>query len=120
MSEPYQARLYADEGFSKKVSDYLRELGHDVLTVQEAGQANQRIPDEDVLAFAISLDRAVITVNRADFIRLHKSSPDHAGIIVCTEDLNRQRMSERIHAAILSAGNLTGQLVRVNRPAQSS
>ena len=28
-------------------------MGHQVLTVQEAGNANLGIPDEDVLAFAI-------------------------------------------------------------------
>ena len=32
------ARLYSDEGFPKKVSEKLRQLDHDVLTVQEAGQ----------------------------------------------------------------------------------
>jgi len=40
----------------------LRNLGHDVLTVQEAGNANQRIPDEQVLAFAVSQERAILTI----------------------------------------------------------
>lgn len=31
------ARLYADEQFPQKVSELLRKMGHDVLTVQEAG-----------------------------------------------------------------------------------
>jgi hypothetical protein len=30
-------------------------MGHDVLTVQEAGNANLGIPDDQVLAFAISI-----------------------------------------------------------------
>ncbi|WP_412768527.1 DUF5615 family PIN-like protein [Leptolyngbya sp. KIOST-1] len=51
-----------------------------MLTVQEAGQANRRIPDEEVLQFAISQDRAVITQNRRDFIKLHNQSSAHAGI----------------------------------------
>ena len=38
-------KLYADEGFPKVVTELLRQFGHDVLTVQEAGKANQRIPD---------------------------------------------------------------------------
>jgi len=38
--------LYADEGFPKVVTGLLRQFGHDVLTVQEAGQANQQIPDD--------------------------------------------------------------------------
>ncbi|WP_442933202.1 DUF5615 family PIN-like protein [Microcoleus sp. herbarium12] len=45
-------RLYADEQFSRQVVQNLRSLGHDFLTVQEAGNAG--LPDEDVLAFAIS------------------------------------------------------------------
>ncbi|WP_366665110.1 DUF5615 family PIN-like protein [Microcoleus sp. bin48.metabat.b7b8b9.023] len=66
------ARLYADEQYPYPVVELLRALGHDVLTVQEAGKANQKIPDENVLAFASSEKRAVITENRKDFFRLHR------------------------------------------------
>ncbi len=62
------ARLYADEQFPRIVVKLLRALGHDILTVQEAGKANQRIPDEDVLAFASADNRDVLTINRGDFI----------------------------------------------------
>jgi len=58
------ARFYADEQFPLPVVELLRNLGHDVLTVQEAGNANQRIPDEQVLAFAVSQERAILTINR--------------------------------------------------------
>jgi predicted nuclease of predicted toxin-antitoxin system len=51
------ARLYMDEQFPKVVSQLLREMGHDVLTVQEAGNGNFGIPDEDVLSFAIDKNR---------------------------------------------------------------
>ena len=53
------ARLYADEQYPYPVVELLRALGHDVLTVQEAGRANHKIPDPDVLAFASSEKRAV-------------------------------------------------------------
>ncbi|MEH2302705.1 MAG: DUF5615 family PIN-like protein [Nostoc sp.] len=43
------------------------------MTSYEAGQANQGIPDEDVLTFATQNERAVITLNRDDFITLHSS-----------------------------------------------
>lgn len=33
-------RIYADEQFPRIVSELLRTMGHDVLTVQEAGNAN--------------------------------------------------------------------------------
>ncbi|MEL7141650.1 MAG: DUF5615 family PIN-like protein [Cyanobacteria bacterium J06643_4] len=111
------AALYSDEGFPIKVSELLSELGHDVLTVQAAGNANQGISDDAVLAFSVKYNRAVLTVNLADFIKLHKQSSEHAGIIVCSEDLNRQGLAERIHAVISQVGSLRGRLVRVNRPA---
>lgn len=112
------ARLYTDEQFPRIVVKLLRELGHDILTVQEAGKANQRIPDEEVLAFAISNNRTVLTINRSDFIRLHNLQPIHAGIIVCTEDINRQRQATQIHEAIINTVDLTNQLIRINRPSK--
>ncbi len=112
------ARLYADEQFPRIVVKLLRDIDHDVLTVQEAGKANQRILDDEVLAFAISDNRAVLTINRSDFIRLHNSQPNHAGIIVCTEDLDRQRFAIRINEAIINAEPLINKLIRVTRPSQ--
>ncbi|WP_160315350.1 DUF5615 family PIN-like protein [Limnoraphis robusta] len=53
-------RLYADEQFPRQVIENLRALGHDILTVQEAG--NNGLPDEDVLAFATQENRAVLTL----------------------------------------------------------
>lgn len=94
----------------------LRCFGHDVLTVQEAGKANLKIPDEEVLAFAGSNNRAVLTQNRRDFIRLHLQEANHAGIIVCTDDRDLERLATGINEAILGVETLQGQLIRVNRP----
>jgi predicted nuclease of predicted toxin-antitoxin system len=109
--------LYADEQFPRLVSELLRTMGHDVLTVQEAGNDNLGIPDEEVLAFAIRDKRAVITLNRQDFIRLHRANSQHFGIVVCTNDTDRNRMAIRINEAITSQNSLQGQLIRVVRPA---
>jgi hypothetical protein len=46
------AAIYSNENFPKRVGEKLRRLGHDVLTSYEAGQANQKIPDDQVLAYA--------------------------------------------------------------------
>lgn len=94
----------------------LRQLGHNVLTSYEAGQANQRIPDDEVLAFATRQDRIVVTLNRMDFIRLHKQGVSHGGIVVCTSDPDFQRQAERIDAALADRGVMENQLVRVNKP----
>jgi predicted nuclease of predicted toxin-antitoxin system len=109
------ASLYADEQFPLPVVELLRNFGHDILTVQDAGNAG--LPDPDVLAFAVSNERAVLTQNRRDFIRLHAQKPDHAGIIVCTEDINLERLATRIHEAISVEESLKGKMIRVNRPA---
>ena len=65
------ALLYANENFPIQVVQALRALGHDVLTSAEAGNANQSIPDDSVLAFAAQNQRALLTLNKRDFIRLH-------------------------------------------------
>lgn len=77
------ARLYANENFPLPVVEQLRRLGHDVVTMQEVGQAGQSMRDEDVLAFASGEGRALLTLNREHFIHLHRQSVPHAGIIAC-------------------------------------
>ncbi|NLY01471.1 MAG: DUF5615 family PIN-like protein [Rhodopirellula sp.] len=110
------AELYADEDFSHPVVEQLRRLGHDVLTAQEAGQADQGLADEDVLAFGVSQRRAVVTFNRRHFIELHRRLPSHGGIIVCTRDPDVVALASRIDQAIASRSALSDQLVRINRP----
>jgi len=67
------ARLYANENFPLPVVESLRQLGHEVLTIQEAGKSGQAMPDREVLAFAASHGMALVTLNRKHFIRLHAS-----------------------------------------------
>ena len=110
-------KLYADEQFPYPVVKCLRDLGHDVLTVQEAGKANQRVSDDEVLAFATENDRAVVTQNRKDFILLHRLQPHHAGIIVCSDDRDWDALAQRIHAAVTEAECLQGKLLRIVKPA---
>jgi hypothetical protein len=109
------ARIYANENFPFPVVEELRSLGHDVLTTLDAGNAGQAIPDDLVLKFATDEGRALLTLNRKHFIRLHALSPAHRGIIVCTYDPNFAAQASRIHAAILADPDISGKLVRVNR-----
>ena len=108
------ANLYADEQFPLPVVEILRTFGHNVLTVQEAGNAGGSEPE--VLAFAISNERAVLRQNRRDFMRLHLQESNHTGIIVCTDDRNIERLATRINEAISALESLQGKLIRVNRP----
>lgn len=111
------ARLYSNENFPLPVVEKLRSLGHDVLTIQETGKADQSLADDKVLAFATEEKRVLLTLNRRHFIRLHQKSPEHAGIVVCTFDADFAGQAERIHKAIGTV-SLTGKLIRVNRNQQ--
>jgi hypothetical protein len=112
------ARLYSNENFPLPVVESLRALGHDVLTIQETGKADQAQPDAAILDFATSENRAVLTLNRRHFIRLHRDQPAHAGIVVCTVDPDFSGQADRIHQAISAQGSLSRQLIRVNRPSK--
>src|SRR5690242_19684656 len=94
------ARLLADENFPYASVQKLRQLGHDVETALEAGVANQRLPDERVLEYARTVNRAALTQNRRDFIRLHRRHPTHGGIIVCTRDDEFEALALRIDEAL--------------------
>ena len=111
------AHLYSNENFPLRAVHELRACGHDVLTSLEAGRANQKIPDDEVLRYATEQQRAVLTLNRLDFFRLHRVAGPHAGIVACTQDADSAALARRIHQTIEVAGELKGQLIRIIRPA---
>lgn len=110
------AKLYADEQFPRPVVRLLRELGHDVLTVQESGNAG--FTDPRVLEFATANNLIVLTQNRRDFKLLHQIDSNHQGIIVCTEDRNALALTTRIHTAILAEEVFSGKMISIVRPAK--
>ena len=109
------ARIYADENFPLPAVVELRRLGHDVLTTMESGHSDRAMPDAQVLDFAISENRAILTLNRRHFIRLHSERPRHNGIIVCSFDIDFISLARRIHSEISQHPSLNGRLLRVNR-----
>lgn len=110
------AKLYTNENFPLPTVETLRKLGHDVRTTADSGKSNQRIPDDEVLAFSVKEQRILVTFNRRHFIKLHQEQPNHAGIIICTVDSNFDTLAERIHAVLEANPTMTGKLVRVQRP----
>jgi|SRR5579864_407791 len=107
------ARLYSNENFRLTVVEKLRGLGHSVVTSQQKGKANRRISDDQVLAYATQQGRAVLTLNRKDFIKLHNANPNHAGIVVYKDDRDSKALAQRIDAALRAYSDLHGQLVEV-------
>lgn len=81
-------RLLIDEDSIKySLIKRLREAGHDVLTVVEAGLASKA--DAIVFALARSERRVLLTRNTSDFLALHSVEADHAGILAEYQDRNR-------------------------------
>ena len=112
------ARLYLDENLSPQLSAELRRLGHDVTTVLELGNSGDS--DAQVLTLATSQSRTVVTINRWDFVRLHRSTANHAGIIVCSIDKDVKTFAARLHEAILVSEPLAGKLIRLNLPSSTA
>jgi hypothetical protein len=108
------AHFYADENFDYGVVERLRTLGHDILTVQEAGEDGG--DDARVLQRATLDGRCVLTFDHRDFKRLHRQNPAHAGIVTCTRDNNPDALAGRIDLAVRGAGALAGKLLRVTKP----
>ena len=109
------ARLYANENFPVDVVRELRALGHDVLSTHDVGRSNQGIEDDAVLRYAADTDRCLITLNRRDFMRLHRAIPIHGGTIVCTENRDYAAFARRIDREIARVPALANQLLRVVR-----
>ena len=109
-------KIYADENFPLRTVKELQKFGHDVLTAFDDGRANQAIADEEVLARAAALGRAVLTLNRLDFKRLHYSNPNRAGVIICTEHGDRIGQARRISEKIIEIGDLQNRLIKIYRP----
>lgn len=105
--------FYTNENFPFQIVEILRGLGYDVLTSLEAGRANQSIPDEDVFSYAVETKRTLLTLNRKDFMKLHKIFPNHHGIIICTNDPDLERQAKYIHTIVSKETNLESKLIRI-------
>jgi hypothetical protein len=110
------ARFLADEDFDAALVQALRALGHDVLRHQEDVTAPRGESDEDVLARAAAAGRVLLTHNRRDFVRIHRSGAGHAGILTLPQRLDAERSAEQIDALLAAELTLVGRLFRVNRP----
>lgn len=77
---------------------------------------NQRISDPEVLQLDTDMEGALLTFNRKDFFDLHYAGTTHAGINACKEFASVEQGILQIDEAIRDFEDLSGQLVRVNKP----
>ena len=71
-------RFHLDQHVSSAVARGLRLRGIDVTTTADAGL--QDASDPEHVAFALAEDRVLFTQDQ-DFLRLHSSGVQHAGIV---------------------------------------
>ena len=105
MAEPIQ--YFMDEHYPRPVSQGLRRHGVDVLTAQEAGRIG--IADADQLAFALAENRVMVTFD-TDYLALHHSGAQHAGIAWCPEQ--KYAIGQLIQALLIVHGVLDRDAMR--------
>ena len=86
-------RLLLDEHINPEVARLLRKKGFDVLSVEEARM--REASDEQVLSFAVSEKRVIVTYNIRDFQMLlldwHRAGRHHSGIVFVSEKTASQK-----------------------------
>ena len=103
---------YLDEHLPQILAIQLRTRGIDVITTAEAGNANQRLPDESQLTFATREHRILVTEDR-DFTRLAQQSTEHAGIVFFPVKLSLGAYIDYLELLALTTdpADIAGQLV---------
>lgn len=110
-------KLHLNEHLSWHLADQLRRYGFDVTSTVEQGMIEE--DDEAQFAFAVSQQRAIVTINHKDFVPLHEryvsKGVDHWGIILSTEEsvqVYRRRLLRLLNA--MSAEDLKNQIKWLN------
>ena len=99
-------RLYLDEdSMDKALVAALRARGADVLTAHEAGMIER--PDEDHLALAAREGRVLYSFNVADYCRLHKQGPSHAGLVLAQQQ--RYSVGEQLRRLLRVIGSRSSE-----------
>jgi predicted nuclease of predicted toxin-antitoxin system len=76
--------LYLDEDVNVIIADILQGRGYTALTTRDAGMLQKQ--DAEQLAYAVSLQKTILTHNRNDFQKLSQdyflAGQNHYGIII--------------------------------------
>ena len=110
--------LLDEDSQGRVVIRLLREAGHDVLTVSEAGLVARS--DAEVFALAQQEGRVLLTRNIRDFLALHDAQPEHPGIlgVHMDKDVAKNMKDAEIVRAIdnleQSGWDIAGEFVALN------
>ena len=91
-------RFLVDVSVGVGVTSYLREEGHDVVSVREI---DPRAPDANILSTAVSENRIVVTMDK-DFGELvYKSGRPHRGVLLLRMEEQDRKTKVRTVSRIL-------------------
>ena len=105
-------RILTDENVAASTIAMLRDLGHDVVDVREAGAAGA--PDEDVCVLARSQGRLIVTHDKDFGDRLRLQSMSHRGAIILRLTKPSPDATNKALSSLLSTVGedyLTGKLI---------
>jgi len=105
--------LLGDEDFNHKVLKGLADASYDVTSIRDLGLDRQWFSDEDVLKTAIELGRIVLTHNKRDFIRLHRKTNQHPGIITCYQTSDHDTLTGKILQLLEEVDSFENNLFRI-------
>ncbi len=110
-------KLHLNEHLSWHLAEQLRKYGFDVTSTIELGMLEEE--DDAQLAFAVSQQRAIASINHRHFVPLHEQyaaeGREHWGIILSTEEsvrVYRRRLLRLLNT--LSAEDLKNQIRWLN------
>ena len=110
-------KLHLDEQLSPRLAVQLRQYGFDVTATLELEMIG--VDDDEQLAYAASVQRAIVTLNHKDFAIRHahylSAGKEHSGIILSTEEsteILRRRLLRLLNT--LSAEALSNQIRWLN------
>ncbi len=111
-------RLHLNEHLSWHLAAQLRKYKFDVTSTIELGMAEE--DDDEQLAFAVSQQRAIVSINHKHFAPLHEryiaEGKEHWGIILSTEEsipVLRRRLLSLLNS--VSAEELKNQIRWLNK-----
>ena len=79
-------KLFANENLFEPIIDYLRSLGHDVLSIRDSGLSG--ISDDEVYQRACKEKLVIITMDK-DFTRMFRFPPAKCGGIIVVKIYKR-------------------------------
>ena len=79
-------KIFANENLFDPIIEYLKTLGHDVLSIRESGLSG--ISDDEVYQRACKENRVIVTMDK-DFSRIFRFPPEKCGGIIVVKIYKR-------------------------------